>query len=114
MANHEFGIMQNQPMNKERFDEYEPNKYDCIVVDDNFIEPILIDLQKLDCYWHTLQNPGKGLAYCGITLIPPESMDILIKILLLLFLFKFSLTILPPYHIHINYILTQIFHKKKK
>lgn len=34
MANHEFGIMQNQPMNKERFDEYEPNKYDCIVVDD--------------------------------------------------------------------------------
>lgn len=24
MANHEFGIMQNQPMNKERFDEYEP------------------------------------------------------------------------------------------
>ena len=46
MANHEFGIMQNQPMNKERFDEYEPNKYDCIVVDDNFIEPILIDLQK--------------------------------------------------------------------
>ena len=73
MANHEFGIMQNQPMNKERFDEYEPNKYDCIVVDDNFIEPILIDLQKL----------GKGLAYCGITLIPPESMDILIKILLL-------------------------------
>ena len=57
MANHEFGIMQNQPMNKERFDEY--------------------------CYWHTLQNPGKGLAYCGITLIPPESMDILIKILLL-------------------------------
>ena len=50
MANHEFGIMQNQPMNKERFDEYEPNKYDCIVVDDNFIEPILIDLQKLDFY----------------------------------------------------------------
>ena len=35
------------------------------------------------------------------------------KILLLVFLFKFSLTILPPYHIHINYILTQIFHKKK-
>ena len=83
MANHEFGIMQNQPMNKERFDEYEPNKYDCIVVDDNFIEPILTDLQKVDCYWHTLQISGKGLAYYGITLIPPESMDILIKVLLI-------------------------------
>uniref|UniRef100_UPI0025B76793 hypothetical protein n=2 Tax=Peptostreptococcaceae TaxID=186804 RepID=UPI0025B76793 len=59
------------------------NKYDCIVVDDNFIDPILIDLQKVDCYWHTLQNPAKGLAYYGITLIPPESMDILIKVLLL-------------------------------
>ena len=81
MIKHEFGIMQNKPMNKERFDEYEPNKYNCIVVEDNFIEPILTDLQNVDCYWHTLQNSNKGLAYCGITLIPPESMNILIKIL---------------------------------
>ena len=43
MANHEFGIIQNQPMSKEQFYEYEPNKYSCIAVDDNFIEPILID-----------------------------------------------------------------------
>nr|WP_317331130.1 hypothetical protein [uncultured Romboutsia sp.] len=81
MAKHEFGIMQNKPMDKERFDEYESNKYNCITVEDDFIEPILIDLQNVDCYWHTLQNSGKGLAYCGITLIPPESMNILIKIL---------------------------------
>ena len=50
MANHEFGIIQNQPMSKEKFYEYEPNKYSCIAVDDNFIEPILIDLQNVDCY----------------------------------------------------------------
>ena len=81
MAKHEFGIMQNKPMNKERFDEYELNKHNCIVVDDYFIEQILIDLQNVDCYWHTLPNSSKGLAYCGVTLIPPESMDILIKIL---------------------------------
>ena len=60
MANHEFGIIQNQPMSKEKFYEYEPNKYSCIAVDDNFIEPILIDLQNVDCYWHTLQNPGRS------------------------------------------------------
>lgn len=83
MANHEFGIMQNKPVNKERFDEYEPNKYNCIAVEDDFIEPILIDLQNVDCYWHTIQNSGKGLAYCGITLIPPESMDSLKNTLLL-------------------------------
>lgn len=81
MPKHEFGIMKNKPMNKDRFDEYEPNKYNCIEVDDDFIEPILIDLQSIDCYWHMLEVVGKGLAYCGITLIPPESMDILIKIL---------------------------------
>ena len=83
MPKHEFGIMQKEPMSKELFNTYKPKKYNCIVIDDVFIESILIDLQKLDCYWHTLQNPGKGLAYYGITLIPPESMDILIKVLLL-------------------------------
>ncbi len=81
MAKHEFGIMKNEPMSKERFDEYEPHKYNCIKIDDAFIEPILINLQSIDCYWHTLQIAGKGLAYCGITLIPPESMDTLTNIL---------------------------------
>lgn len=70
-------------MNEERFDEYEPNKYNCISVDDDFIESILSELQNVNCYWHTLQNKGDGLAYCGITLIPPESMDSLKNTLLL-------------------------------
>ena len=60
MATHEFGMMQNAPINNERFDEYEPNKYHCIVIDDDFIEPILIHLQNVPCYWHTLQNKGDG------------------------------------------------------
>ena len=38
MSKHNFGIMNNKPMNEERFDEYEPNKYNCISVDDDFIE----------------------------------------------------------------------------
>ena len=84
MAKHEFAIMKNEPMSEDRFDEYEPNKYNnCICVDDDFIEPILTDLQSIDCYWHTLQVAGKGIAYCGITLIPPQSMDKLTNILLL-------------------------------
>lgn len=81
MATHESGMMQNESINNERFDEYEPNKYHCIVIDDDFIEPILIDLQNVTCYWHTLQALGRGIAYYGITLIPPESMDLLIQIL---------------------------------
>lgn len=80
MAKHEFGIMQKEPSPEERFDTYEPQKYNCITVHDDFIEPCMIDLQGLDCYWHTLQRPEKGLAYYGITLIPPQSMDVLIRI----------------------------------
>ena len=83
MAKHEFGIMQKEPSFYEHYDTYEPQKYNCIAVDDDFIEPIMVNLQGVDCYWHTLQREERGLAYCGITLIPPESMDILIKILLL-------------------------------
>ena len=82
MPKHEFGIMNNKPMDKEIFNEYEPNKYNCISIDDDFIEPILVELQNVNCYWHTLENKVKGLAYCGITLIPPESIDLLKSILL--------------------------------
>ena len=47
------------------------------------MESILIDLQSIDCYWYTLQVEGKGTAYYGITLIPPQSMDKFKNILLL-------------------------------
>ncbi len=83
MAAHEFGIMQKNPSYEERFDSYEPQKYNCIYIDDDFIEPIMDELQSIDCYWHTLQRSEKGLAYCGVTLIPYESMESFINILLL-------------------------------
>lgn len=83
MPKHEFGIMQKEPMSKELFNTYKPKKYNCIVIDDVFIESILIDLQSIECYWHTLQKPAKGLAYYGITLISPKSIDKFISILLL-------------------------------
>lgn len=81
MASHEFGIMESKPKDKERFDEYDSYKYNFIKIDDDFIEPILIDLQSIDCYWHTLEVKEEGLAYCGITLIPPEAMNKLYNIL---------------------------------
>lgn len=81
MAKHDFGIMQNEPMNNARFDVSEPEKYHCIQLHDDFIEDILMDLENVPCYWHTLQVPGKGLAYCGITLIPPQSIELFIQIL---------------------------------
>ena len=73
MAKHEFGIMNISPKPNERYDTYEPEKYDCISVHDDYIEPLLEKLSLIDCYWHTLECPAQGLAYCGITLVPPSS-----------------------------------------
>jgi len=81
MPKHEFGLMPDTPKPKARYDEYEPEKYACIVVDDELIEPILPDLQAVDCFWHTRAVPGKGLAYYGVTLIPPSSTDALLAVL---------------------------------
>lgn len=74
MAKHEFGIMMNTPRQSERYDEYEPWKYECISVDDKDLEGVVERLSSIDFYWHTLSVKGKGLAYCGVTLVPPCSL----------------------------------------
>lgn len=75
MARHEFGIMQNAPKPGKRYDEYEPQKYNCISVDDDYVEKIDINLNNINFYWHTLDVPAKGIAYTGVTLVPPKSIQ---------------------------------------
>lgn len=74
MATHEFGIMPEAPAEGQRFEKYEPEKYHCIRVDDAEIERLLPETLGLELYWHTVDCAGKGLAYTGITLIPPVSL----------------------------------------
>ena len=81
MAKHEFGIMETPPEAHTRYDEYEPHKYNCISVDDEYVEEAERDFCRIDLYWHTLDVPGKGLAYCGVTLIPPETLDDFMKVI---------------------------------
>lgn len=81
MARHEFGIMDENPVGDERYDMYEPERFALISVDDDFIEPLLPALDEIDFFWHTLDVPGKGLAYTGITLIPPTSIDSIVGII---------------------------------
>lgn len=81
MAVHEFGILPRDPVPGERYDDYEPGKYNCIAVDDDWIGPLAEKLRDVPVYWHTLDRPGKGLAYCGITLIPPASIPAVIAAL---------------------------------
>ncbi len=81
MARHEFGIMRNAPEQGKRYDEYEPQKYEYITVDDAYLENIIGKFDRIDCYWHTLDVKRKGLAYCGITLIPPCSVEAFIGVI---------------------------------
>ena len=41
MAKHEFGIMIDAPQPGKRYDEYEPWKYACISVDDDYLEGVV-------------------------------------------------------------------------
>lgn len=81
MATHAFGMMSDAPLLGERYDEHEPQKYACIFVDDDYIENIAAKLSLFDFYWHTLSAKGKGLAYYGITLIPPSLHNTFIKVI---------------------------------
>ena len=66
MAMHEFGIMKELPKAGCRYDEYVPEKYDCISIDDDFVEVFANMLLEVDMYWHTIDITGKGLAYCRL------------------------------------------------
>ena len=81
MAKHEFGIMKNDPVKGHRYDDYEPQKYDCISVEDEYIERRDTELVALKCYAHALDVPIDGLAYCGVTLIPPEAIEQFISLI---------------------------------
>lgn len=81
MAKHEFGIMETAPVSGKRYDEYEPEKYSCISIDDDYIECIQEQLDVFDSYCHTLDIPMKGLNYIGITLIPPTSISVFLSVI---------------------------------
>ncbi|MDY5399250.1 MAG: hypothetical protein SPG31_00130 [Eubacterium coprostanoligenes] len=56
MAKHEFGIMDIAPTLKQEYNKYEPEKYHCISVEDEYIESLLKELSVIPCYWHSLQQ----------------------------------------------------------
>lgn len=69
----EFGVIDNL----EEYDEheYEPSKYHCTAIEDDFINDWWEELVLIKTYFHTLSRPEFGLARWGITLIPPESLE---------------------------------------
>ena len=55
-------------------------KYGCIAVCDEHVQAVVEKLAGVRVYWHGLDRPELGLAYHGITLIPPESIAEMIEV----------------------------------
>jgi hypothetical protein len=77
----EFGIIEQFETDKNYGDEYEPKKYNCIAVDDDFVNAIIKLLSIMKSYWHCFSRLEFGLDHWGITLIPPESMDLFYEVI---------------------------------
>ena len=79
MPKHKFGILPDPPGPDQQY-HYEPQRYGCAAVQDDDLLPLAKRLRGVRCCWHTIDRPEWGLAWCGITLIPPESLDAMLEI----------------------------------
>ena len=75
---HDFGILPSPDPGEDYGDSYTPEYYDCVMVHmdrlDQLYEDYGPEMNALDTYFHRMSRPAHGLAYCGITLIPPASL----------------------------------------
>lgn len=78
---HEFGIIDIFDRQKD-YSSYEPQKYNCISVDDDIINDLAKPLSIMRTYFHSFNRPEYGLAYWGITLIPPESLSLFYEVVI--------------------------------
>ena len=82
---HEFGII--DWIEEYQENEYEPEKYNCVSVDGDFIAEIYHNgfgdkMRMLETFAHNTNRPYKDLAYYGITLIPPSSLEQFLSIII--------------------------------
>lgn len=71
---HDFGIIENINNQIDFDDEYNPEKYNCIAVEDELVSILDEKLSGMKTYFHSLNRPEMGLAYFGVTIIPPDSL----------------------------------------
>ena len=70
---HTFGIMDQPPQPGWDYGDYAPENYVCAWVEDDLLNQAGEALSEIDVYWDSLDRPGKGLAWYGVTLIPPAA-----------------------------------------
>ncbi len=72
MAFHEFGVMKKAPAWEEMYEKYDLSLCgETAAVEDDEVHALWEHFGSIPCFWHSLQRPAQGLAYTGITLIPP-------------------------------------------
>lgn len=78
---HQFGIIKEI---ESLWDiKYEPQEYKCVSVPETQIKKIFEPLKLTKTYWHNIDRPEFGLAYDGVTLLPPESLRLFQDIVLI-------------------------------
>lgn len=77
---HEFGIIED--IQDKAYESYAPEKYHCISLDDDIMLDLFDSLSLMPTYFHRLNRPNFGLAYHGITIIPPASLSLFLDIIL--------------------------------
>ena len=70
----EFGIIDTFEEDKD-YSDYEPQKYNCISINDDFINDWWSSLLLMKTYHHSYNRPELALARWGVALIPPESLE---------------------------------------
>lgn len=102
---HEFGILDDFDKRKDYID-YEALKHNCISVDDDIMRYVNKHLSIMKTYFHSFNRPEFGLAYFGITIIPPESLSLFYDIVTSLEHFKKS--------VELNELASKILQAKEK
>lgn len=70
----EFGIIDNFEKDKD-YSDYEPEKYQCIAINDDFINDWWNSLKLIQTYFQCYNRPALALDRWGTTLIPPKSLE---------------------------------------
>jgi hypothetical protein len=70
----EFGIIDEFEKDKDYSSNYEPEKYNCVSIDDDILNDWWDELILVNTYFHCYSSPNFALARWGVTLLPPESL----------------------------------------
>ncbi len=79
MLIHEFGIIEKQ---EDVCFSYDKDSYECISVNDDSLLSVTKKLSYMNTYRNKLSNIELGLSYYGITVIPVESLDYFLEVIL--------------------------------